>query len=233
MIIRPISDIHLEFGAFELPVMENEANQVLCILGDLNPSKCLWELNKGKKSTEYFFKSLQGRFKDVLYITGNHEYYDGDVNTDDELFEEICDQFGYTFLQNGVHKDIEDTRFIGATLWADFEKEDPNSMFRCRNIMSDFTYISDSAYTPDMDMFYYPGVKARFTPDRALSRHYMHKYSIFKKLSETVEGMKTVIMTHHAPSYQSVAEKYKFVDSNGAYYSDLEKEIIETFPNLC
>ena len=47
MIIRPISDIHLEFGAFELPVMENEADQVLCILGDLNPSKCLWELNKG------------------------------------------------------------------------------------------------------------------------------------------------------------------------------------------
>lgn len=221
MKIRLISDIHLEFGSFDLPVMENEIEQVLCICGDLNPSNKLYEDQAGVNSTEYFFKSLEGRFKDVIYITGNHEYYYGDVNTDDIKFEELCSKFNYTFLQGGMHKDIEDTRFIGATLWTDFENGDPLCMYTCGSGMNDFRAIKDSSYR----------FTKTFTPEQALERHYNHRNSIFDKVSLT-KNLKIVIMTHHAPSYQSISRKYRINNMNGAYYSDLESEILETSPNL-
>ena len=232
MIIRPISDIHLEFGSFDLPVIEGESEQILCINGDLNPARCLYEVNLGTgRSTEAFFENIQDRFKDVLYISGNHEYYHGDVNTDDQLFKDICDIFGYTFLQNGEHKDIDDTRFIGATLWSDFENQDPHSMMCCGDAMNDFKIISDSAHEPNLNRFYYPGMKAPFVPSHALSRHYQHRTSIFNKLAET-KGKKTVVMSHHAPSYQSISPSYRNSHVNGAYYSNLEPEILKHSPNL-
>lgn len=228
MKIRPISDIHLEFGKFALPVIEGEEKQVLCILGDLNPSSCLWEKEKGNKSTETFFKSISGRFRDVLYITGNHEYYHGDVNIDDDFFEDICDDFGFTFLQGGMHKDIKNTRFIGATLWTDFENGDPVCMYTCGTGMNDFRLIEDSSNNFRETIY---GKQKLFTPEQALEKHYEHREAIFNKLSLT-KKKKTVVMSHHAPSYESISENYRNSNMNGAYYSNLESEILETSPNL-
>lgn len=234
MKVRPISDIHLEFGEFNLPIMEDESEQVLCINGDLNPARCLWEVEKASKSTEYFFSSLQDRFKDVLYISGNHEYYHGDISKDDEEFKRICDVFGYTFLQNGESKEIDDTTFIGATLWTDFDQQDPDVMFLSKRSMNDYRCISDSSREPNPSEALWHS-STPFTPRGALELHYKHKKKIFEEIfiaKINNPDKKVVVMTHHAPHAKSIHPQYQNDMLNGAYYSDLEYEILKYNPNL-
>lgn len=231
MKIRPISDIHLEFGTFELPKMEGEKDQVLCILGDLNPVKCFHKALNGEKSTETFFDSLDSRFKDILYIAGNHEYYHGDVAKDDDKFKYYCDYFNVKFLQGDSIK-IDDTTFIGATLWTDFDNQNPLVMNDVQRGMNDYNCIKDSA-VEDPEALTWDGPK--FTTQRALIKHYEHRKAIFEgiqiaKLNDP--ETKVVVMSHHAPHKNSIHEHYRSSGLNGAYYTNLEYEIQLNRPNL-
>lgn len=223
MKIRVISDIHLEFGKFDLPIMEKEEDQVLCISGDLNPVKRLFESDSDSgRSTERFFKSLENRFKEVLYVPGNHEYYYGDINESDEKFKNLCDLYGFHFLQEDRIQ-IEDVFFIGSTLWANFLNENPSVMAYAKYLMNDFKTIRDLSSSD-----------FTFNPKNALLKHKKHLDFILRSLKEIKknQGSKVVIMTHHAPHYNSIHESYRESQLNGAYYTDLGGLIKEYSPDL-
>lgn len=75
---RLISDLHLEFYTREelmgglvskmLPPMESDSENILILAGDM----CTL---KKKDSFEYFLDIVCNRFKYVMYVYGNHEYY--------------------------------------------------------------------------------------------------------------------------------------------------------------
>ena len=221
MKIRLISDIHLEFANFKLPVMEGEDEQYLCICGDLNPFRYFEQRYGHKKSTEVFFNSLQNRFKDIFYVPGNHEYYYTELEKE-ELYKSKCEELGVHLLQNSFSVVTYDNIvFIGGTLWTDFDNENPISMSRIQGALNDYHCINTR--------------NCRFTVHEALNLHRQQKEHIFKvvrSFRETYPDFKIVVLSHHAPHPWSIGEKFKTSMINGAFCSDLDQEIMESGPDL-
>lgn len=224
MLIRLFSDIHLEFGRnykipsasnFFVSEMETDKDTVLCLAGDI----CSIKSNNYHIS---FFESLRDRFKEVLYIPGNHEYYNGSLDTIDDKLQKMCDDYGITFLQN-KSIDIDNITFIGATLWTNLKKCDPLEQFNISNTMNDYRKIrfgnASNAY------------QHRFNILRHQQLHDLHLSFIKSQLQNNI-NKPVVVMTHHTPSIKSIHEQYrKYSKSNRAYYSDLD-DMIEEFQPL-
>jgi UDP-2,3-diacylglucosamine pyrophosphatase LpxH len=208
---RIISDLHLEFlkhynaakfTAEILPIMENEKNQTLLLAGDILTAKTVTEYSP-------FIDSLSKRFKHVVIIAGNHEhYYFVHTQTYSTLKEYYSQWENITLLEN---EDIviDDVAIFGATLWTDFNNNDPMDKLYARQSMNDFMIIKDdNTFT--------------FTPDKSVD---LHKESLkhIEQFIKKYSNHKKIIMTHHAPSYISVSSKYKNSALNPAFFSNLDK----------
>jgi Icc-related predicted phosphoesterase len=63
--------------------------------------------------------------------------------------------------------------------------------------------------------------------------HTQDKKFIFEKIKEIKKlGKKCVVMTHHAPSFKSIVEKYKGSNLSGAYATECFEDIWETEPDI-
>src|SRR5271157_4078603 len=155
MKIQLMSDIHLEFGDMVIP--ETDADVVISA-GDIHP---------GTKGLEWAL----GFKKPVIYVAGNHEYYDHDIwQVDRDLFDLA---FGTTvsFLQEGCQRRIcvpaadggvEEVVFIGGTLWTDYNVlgDRDLAMLRSADMMNDYQLIK---YNDE-----------RFTPQKSYELHQVH-----------------------------------------------------------
>src|ERR1035437_11106470 len=154
MILRPISDLHLEFqGDYHshcvnngrdwssftiIPMMSKEKEQTLVLPGDII-------LIKLRDKFEPFFRDLSLRFKQVIIICGNHEFYRYNFLTGHGDYREFLSQFeNIVFLQDEVFV-IEDHVIFAATLWTDMNKHNPFAMGCAAEGMSDFRVIEYSA----------------------------------------------------------------------------------------
>ena len=223
MKIRLLSDLHLEFSQIDLPVMENEHEQVLVLAGDIGIAK--------KYSTyTSFLKEMSERFGLVVYILGNHEHYDGSVK---RSAGKICSNIKHEGLLNvevAHNRTVKfgDTSFICSTLWSSFKEGDPMVMYDVEYQMNDYRLIrtgTDEA----------PYLR-KFKPMDAYEEFLESVNFIFPEIEkEKAKGQKTVVVTHMAPSWNSIHEKYKtgpFSNLNGAYASRLEEDIFQTKPDL-
>ncbi len=81
MKIALVSDVHLEFGFLDIRNTENA--DVLILSGDICVAKDLMDVGAAlaEKSEMYhrFFQQACSEFKNVVYIMGNHEHYNGDL----------------------------------------------------------------------------------------------------------------------------------------------------------
>src|ERR1700748_3240346 len=101
-----LSDLHLEFGPFDMPSIEAD---VLILTGDIN---------LGVAGINHF--AGIARRKSILYVAGNHEYYRHSFPGLNDLLTEASLESGIAFLENRV-VEIDGVRFVGCTLWTDFE----------------------------------------------------------------------------------------------------------------
>lgn len=195
------SDLHLGFGplACQLPDAD-----ILVLAGDVIDG-----INSASsKVVQDFFQSVSEKYKWVIYIMGNHEHYDSDLTKTVDIIDISLG------LDNVINLDTEcvildDILFIGSTLWTDLSN--PLDAFSASCGMSDFIYIN------------YKG--ERLTTDTLNKKYEYNLLKIKQYLNEY--NMKTVIVTHHAPSFQSIAEFYKNSPLNPAFASDLEDLIID------
>lgn len=74
MKIAVASDLHLEHDS-NITLKNDQQADVLILAGDIVPISLL---KHGKNRTKYikFFKDVAAQFKYVMYVVGNHEYYD-------------------------------------------------------------------------------------------------------------------------------------------------------------
>ncbi len=202
--LRILSDVHLEFGAFEL---EEDKEAILILAGDITTVR-----NPEPK----FFQDCVDKFKKVIYIFGNHEYYGGDWNTAKILIqrtlpEEVC-------LLDNSHVVIDDVLFIGTTLWTDMNKGDLFTLMHCKRRMNDYRIISKDG--------------RKLKPADTIKEHERAKAYIEGALKLGREEKKVVI-THHMPSLSCVHQRYLADDAmNGAYRSDLDDLIEQYQPDL-
>jgi predicted phosphohydrolase len=205
-----MSDLHLEFAPdFRAQNLGNA--DILMLNGDI----CVADyFNRGvDNSTAFkffkFFSDASKNYKYVLYVPGNHENYHGKIRETKNTLNRVLSAFDNVHILNNDYLDIEDTRFIGTTLWTDCNKGSPLTVMNLQRYMNDFRLIKD--------------VDRKFSPRESIKLHVEAK-DFIKKAAKN--HSKVVVMTHHAPSYGSVHSKYEGNDFNGGYYSNLDKLIL-------
>ena len=208
MKIALASDIHLEFGEISL---ENDKNaDVLILSGDI----CV--ASKFRDKDRKFFRQCSERFPKVIYIMGNHEHYNGNFVLSENLLREELEDFENIHLLEKQSIDIGDYTFVGATIWTDMNKNDPNTLWHVNRVMNDFRIIAH----PD-------GFYERLTPEIVQEVH-IDTMEYIQSVVDANPNGKFVVVGHHAPSKQSIKPRYKGDHlTNGAYSSDLSEFILD------
>lgn len=224
MFVRILSDLHLEFGNLEVPVIENEDQQVLVLAGDIG-------LADKPHTYVPFLEELSDRFRDVIYIPGNHESYRTSILRSAKKIKENVFKNGMIHNVHVADNEIiriDEVSFICSTLWASFDNGSPLSMYEANLWMNDFRLIRTG--TKDA-----PHLR-KFKAEDAFGIFLNSKKFIFESIeSEKETGRKVVVVTHHAPSWQSVHPRFmEGANSklNGSYVSNLDYDIIKAEPDL-
>jgi len=203
MKIKYMSDLHLEFGQLNEEPTDNA--DVLILAGDINIKGRVGWINEQIE-----------KYKHVIYVTGNHEYYNSNISHLDSRLEENLDPRIH-FLQNKSVK-IEDTMFHGSTLWTDMTLADEYFINRG---MSDFNVISINN-----DDVINNGFRKFRTHDSKVEH-----YAAMEYLKANVKKG-DVVITHHAPSFKSSLDCFIGSTLNPAFATDLSAFIMDYRPKF-
>jgi Icc-related predicted phosphoesterase len=238
------SDIHVEFGQYD--IKNTKQADVLLLAGDicigadfLRPD----DKRSKARAKEYreFFAQACAEFPQVIYITGNHEFYHGEINTITSVLKsELACHSNLSVLDN-ESVTINDVTFVGGTLWTNMNNNCPLTEQFLTYRMNDFRIITDDStqcskkvpvYKEELGKDGYQEVdhyrtkmySGTLTPAKAAVLH----NNFIQYLSETiVPGNKYVVVGHHAPSKQSTHPRYATArEMNGGYSSDLDAFIL-------
>ena len=242
MKIAICSDLHLEFKTLEL---KNPGDvEVLILSGDICVAADLMDFDShgivdfGKSSRYHtFFQNCAAEFPHVIYIAGNHEHYHGDFA---HTLNNLKTRLGYIPNLHILDREIfelNDTVFIGGTLWTDMNKEDPLTLHAIRRMMNDFRCVEnsnrvvnyktfDDTEKPDKPTF--RTRPAVFCPEDAVEDHKKMLGYIKHVYSDMPPWKQMVVVGHHTPSLTSCHPRYKDDDlMNGGYHSDLSEFILD------
>jgi Icc-related predicted phosphoesterase len=202
MRILVLSDLHNEFLRSPLLIPRLPEVDVVVLAGDVDLD-C-----RGLEWARRTFKSR------IVYLPGNHEFYGFDFDATRERMKSVADQIGIDLLDPGT-VEIGDVVFIGATLWTDFELfgNREREMSIAQKGLNDFKIIKG------------------FSPARSLVRHEEERAFIERELA-THRGRKCVVVSHHLPSWKSVAERYRGDKLAAAFASSLDMIIEREQPRL-
>lgn len=210
MKIHLLSDIHTEFYNTEplkkflstLPI-EDAANTTLILAGDIAV---------GRSNLKRVLAFFAERYKHVIYVPGNHEYYSAAAYGDYRKMEN---------LPNNVHVLdcatllLEGIVFIGATLWSDLNSGDVFAEEAARRSIPDFRRMPDN------------------TPTQFIQRHTLERDYIFHMHDEYRE-QKKVIITHFLPSERCISQRWKTAYPLNYYFAahdmELKLEYLENTP---
>ncbi len=254
MKIALASDVHLEFGHLELNNVDNA--DVLVLSGDI----CV--ASKFGPNYDRFFQDASRLFKNVVYIMGNHEHYDGDFAKSESILRAALERYSNVhFLEKEIVK-IDDVTFIGGTLWTDMNKEDPLTMYHVQRRMNDFRIVRNSNrmvvrtvplyelnpdYTEDGKNggkyatkegggLIEIGQKKKQEPSTFCPEDAVPEHkAMIEYIRTVIEGKfdeKFVVVGHHAPSRQSTHPRYQHDALMNGAYSSSLDEFILDHPQI-
>jgi predicted phosphodiesterase len=181
-----LSDLHNEFSVFK-PDVEERSVDVIILAGDID---------KGSKGI--YWARGQWPNKEIIYVAGNHEFYGkirGHVLAELRI---VAKETGVHFLEN-EQIIINGIRYLGCTLWTDFklfgEEFELACMSHAIQVLNDFRVI-------------YEGDKIFSPMDSVKLFNESYKY-LQESLISNPHNRKTVVITHHLPSNQSIASRFK------------------------
>jgi predicted MPP superfamily phosphohydrolase len=191
------SDLHFEFRENENFLKGNPikaAGDILLLAGDIVPFAI-------QKKHDWFFDLISDQFEMVYWVPGNHEYYGYDLAKKCGTFnEEIREN---VFLINNAVATYQDVRLIFSTLWTEIAPANEEDI---RLGMSDFHTIKY--------------MKDRFRPTDYTQLHRESREFLNSALKQTHPG-KTLVITHHVPTFLNYPEKYRGDALNEAFAVEL------------
>ena len=197
MKLNILSDLHLGLGALAAPASDAD---VIILAGDI----------ARPKEAVAWASPLR---KPVLYVPGNHEFYGHSLAGAVEELRRLSTGTPIRVLDDdeAIHGGV---RFLGSTLWTDFMLLGAGApreaaMRTGQRYMRDFSRIrrDDGAI---------------FTPADAAALFERHSRWLAAKLAQPFDGL-TVVITHHAPSTQSIHPRFTGSPLNPCFVSDLER----------
>ena len=215
------SDLHLEFGYQEL-----EGGDILILAGDVCEYRTLSKqfhstkvlpYTPGKMNAYDFFYHECAKYKQVFYVLGNHEFYHHRFDKTYTDLKAILPA-NVTVLENEI-VEYEGVMFLGATLWTDMNKGDPITVHSVKSFMNDYKVVQN--FYAEKNLYY------KLTPEVTIAAHrYSKQY--FKLMLAEHRDKPFVVITHMAPSFASVNEKYiRDTTMNGGYASEMSEFILD------
>lgn len=198
-----LSDVHIEFGNFNPP--ENDATVVI-LAGDIH---------FGDQGVAWAAEKFKG--KEVIYVIGNHEYYRGAIPEVTEKIRARAAGTNVHVLENDELR-IDQVRFLGCTLWSDFKlfHNLDRAVFKAQNMMNDFRLIRLSRLNRTLE------------PLDTENWHKQSKNWLEEKITpHPNDNLKTVVITHHAPSSRSVPAQHKSDHLSAAFASEMDDFILD------
>jgi predicted phosphodiesterase len=196
MKIHVLSDLHLEFSNLPPPSAHSD---VVVLAGDI------WKKDHGIHWARSTWPNSE-----IIYIAGNHEFYGSERNTVIDKLRNAAKNNAVHFLENDEII-INDTRFLGCTLWTDFRlfgaERAESSMQAGQYNLNDFKLIKEGV--------------GSFTPQDSVQL-FTNSVSWLESKLRVAHTGKTIVITHHLPSSNSIAEKYANDPLNPCFASNLD-----------
>ena len=202
MKIHQLSDLHLEFAPHRLQVVDAD---VIALAGDIGI---------GLEGIRWAASLLQETKADIIYICGNHEFYGHEIH---QLHAEIkafvaSNSEGRLHFLDDEQVVIDGVRFLGSTLWTDLKLFGDDLKDECmlegNQSLNDFRLIDIGEWTLT-----------------TLDSLHLHRKSVAwleSKLKKEKFDGKTVVITHHLPSKDSVATRYRKELLSACFASNLD-----------
>lgn len=196
MKIQYCSDLHLEFTDNKEYILNNPIEPVADILilaGDIVPFKIM-------DDHQDFFNYISRHFKMTFWIPGNHEYYYYRIDNNGILDTKIREN---VFLVNNCIKEVSGINLIFSTLWSNISQA---RRWTIQQAISDFKVIKYKNHLFNVDDY-----------------NLLHEESkeFLKKALTIKSENKTIVVTHHAPTFLNYPEKYSNSKINEAFATDL------------
>ncbi len=207
MTLQYASDLHLEFPKNRDFLKENPIlpkAEILILAGDIMPFSQI-------EKYDYFFDYLAANFTRTYWLPGNHEYYGGDVLKDSGTINREIRSTVYLINNNTVVEG--NTTLVFTTLWTHIT---PVNQYQIQQQLNDFNLIKYGTET--FTAFHY-------------NRLYQENMDFLKKALSNNTTEKTVIITHHVPTFLKYPEMYKNDPLNEAFAVELFDFIMETKPD--
>lgn len=205
MKLHILSDLHNEFSKYQLQVLDAD---LIILAGDIGV---------GTKGIEFAMRLLEITKSKILYVAGNHEFYGGNIDVVRQQLLKLCTpeqafevEQRLFFLDNDQVV-IDGVRFLGTTLWTDFRlfgEEKRDKCLQAGRWLNDFRIIR-------------VGNGDTFQPLDSVVFHEQALEWLTKKLDQGHEGP-TIVITHHLPSAESVATRYKDDLLSACFSSNLD-----------
>lgn len=194
MKIQIASDLHAEFKT-DTWKLENAGADVLILAGDI---VCLEREPSLKTVLEY----LAPKWKHVIYVAGNHEFYGSNLWSGTSLIrDETNEIWNFRFLDNEWAK-IDGVNFYGGTGWFPDRENDPMA-WHSRFHMNDFRLIEHIARDA-------PTWNNEFV------------INLEKNLVEP-----DIIISHHLPHKRCISERFQNIALNAYFLADFD-DLVET-----
>ena len=210
------SDLHLEFhdrtntGNIPCEMFIKPVAEYLALCGDIGFPE--------KKSLLAFLSYCSRNFKEVYWLPGNHEFYNGSLehkSTYDEkleLCEKLCDTFKNVHFMNRTIRTVPkyNIRIAGCTMWTEIRPEDDTKVILG---MNDVRQIHSSEGKNAMPEYF----RELHSRDKAwLSEEII-------KAEKAQENL--IVLTHHLPTYKLIDQKYEGHPLNFCFAANLEEMI--------
>ena len=197
MKIQYCSDLHIEFPENknflkQFPI--EPVGEILLLAGDIVPFAVI---DKHKD----FFNYVSDHFQTTYWIPGNHEYYYFDAATKCGIWNEKIRS--NVFLVNNTAILYNDARFIFSTLWS---KINPAKQWYIEKAMNDFQVIKYNGFRLSINRF---------------NELHQECLQFLKQVPPLSNNSKTVVITHHVPTFFNYPEQYRNSDLNEAFAVEL------------
>jgi Icc-related predicted phosphoesterase len=230
-----MSDLHLEInGNMPLMSIQSDPEGIALVAGDTFVAQYFHD-----DTREHFEANIAdfhmlldtlGEFRKAYFVMGNHEHYSGIFDYTAETLREYLEGTNVTLLDKEFVALNDEWQLFGGTLWTGYNNQDWFAMHAAKDKMNDHTIIKK--LLPQGRTNPYGEPFGRFLPHDAYEEHVKTLDALQNGLYEWKQiDKKTIVMTHHAPTFQSVHPRFAGDILNHAYATDLSELIMDN-PNV-
>ena len=197
MKIHILSDLHVEHSQYR---PHHPDCDVVVLAGDIH---------QGGMAAFWARQNYPGQR--IIMVAGNHESYRSDRSESWKDMRASAKEAGVHLIEN-EELIVDDVRFLGCTLWSDFllfgEDKKADAIIEGMMWINDFKVIRDGG--------------GAFKPSTAIDLFTASVAWLEERLAEPFNG-KTVVVSHHCPSMQSVSDEYRNALTSACFASNLDR----------